>query len=182
MGGVQPQESQKKEDGYHSRRGKRSVIIIKKIETSIELSQIAMGGTGAYNCGLCKQRGHKQPQCMKILAYGNGVLPLNNVTMRYTLIGRFYSINDSVARRKSDDDRVLMQTVPSGSKGVIIFKRMLINNDLIEPNVIRNICLECTFIMEYGKEHRVYKKQLFTVGSISGFVLSSSGKHVNALF
>ena len=80
-----------------------------------------------------------------------------------------------------DDERLLLTTVPNKVKSVIIHMCMMIKNDLSDTIVVTNICLECTFIVDDGKEYIVYIKQLFTIGSITGFILSSASKHVNYL-
>ena len=134
-----------------------------------------------HNCGLCRQHGHFQNKYPKIFTYGEGVLPLGNLVIRQELISRLYSLNGSISHRGANDPRLVMTTIPSAIKGIIIFKRLLINNDLIHHLVVQNICVECTFIVDYGDEHPLYRKPLFTIGCVTGCITSTGTKHINSL-
>ena len=109
------------------------------------------------------------------------MLPLGNTQIRQALVDIFYLTTESLVRRLIDDERLLLTIVLSKVNGVIIHRFIVIKNDLIDPMVGTNICLQCTFIIDGGKEHIVYRKKLFIIGSITGFVLSSASKHVNFL-
>ena len=109
------------------------------------------------------------------------MLPLGNLVIRQELISRLYSLNGSISHRGANDPRLVMTTIPSAIKGIIIFKRLLINNDLIHPLIVQNICVECTFIVDCGDEHPLYRKTLFTIGCVTGFITSTGTKHINSL-
>ena len=86
------------------------------------------------------------------------MLPLGNTQIRQALVDIFYLTTESLVRRLIDDERLLLNTVPSKVKGVSIHRRMMIENNLIDPIVVSNICLKCTFIADGGKEHLVYRQ------------------------
>ena len=90
--------------------------------------------------GLWYTRGYKQNKCDNISEYGNDVLPLGDTQIRQALVVIFYSTTECLVYRKIDDERLLMTTVPSKVKGIIIHRRMLIKNNLIEHMVVTNIC------------------------------------------
>ena len=108
------------------------------------------------------------------------MLPVENTQIRQALVGIFYSTTEGLVRRLIDDERLLLITVRSKVKGLLIHKRMMIKNNVIDPMVVTYICLECTFIIDGGKEHIIYRK-LITIGSITGFVLSSAPMYANYL-
>ena len=93
------------------------------------------------SCGLYHTRGHTQNKCDRISDYGNSVLPSGNTQIRQALVGNFYSTIEGLVCRRVDNERLLLTTVPSKVKGVIIHRRIIIKNDLIDPMVITNICL-----------------------------------------
>ena len=86
------------------------------------------------------------------------MLPLGDIRLRQALVGISYSTAEGVVCRKMDDERLILPTVPSKVKGVSIHRRMMIENNLIDPIVVSNICLKCTFIADGGKEHLVYRQ------------------------
>ena len=134
-------------------------------------------------CGLCHGIGHHQPQCLKILAYGNGVLPLGKKELRQRLVQRLYNSNERVEKRDINDTRVIMRSVPTSVKGAIIHRRLLINANLNDANVIDNYAIECTFIIDGGREHSIHRKTLFSLPCIAGFLFASvATRHVNSQF
>ena len=109
------------------------------------------------------------------------MLPLGNTHIKQALICIFYSTTEVLVHIFIYDERLLLATSPNKVKSVIINMRLMIKNDLIDPIVVTDICLEYTFSIGGGKEHIVYRKKLFTIGNIKEFVLFSASKYMNSL-
>ena len=98
------------------------------------------------NCILCRGNGHGQFECPKMTDYGGTPLPKNNVLVRQQLQSDLYQMDIfAISKRSHNDTRSIMLSFPrSKVPGLIIHKRLLIDNTLLSPSVPNNLCLECT--------------------------------------
>ena len=76
-----------------------------------------------------------------------------------------------ISIRCADDDRVIMKSFPkSRVPGLIIHRRLLTDNSLVKPNVVSNMCVECTLLLQGGGEDERYTLVLFQVGHVGSYV------------
>ena len=54
---------------------------------------------------------------------------------------------------------------------LIIHEIYLVNNNLVDPNIPENFCVEYTFLQIGGKENNQFSKTLFTVRDIATYLM-----------
>ena len=126
------------------------------------------------SCTLCRQKKHGKFQCPILLAYGNAPIPKNDLHGRQTLSMNLSQKHIySVHKKSKDDKREVMKSMPMSIPALIIHRRLLIKDDLANPLVPENFCLECTFLKDSGDEDERYTKVLFGIKDVSTFLTKS---------
>lgn len=120
---------------------------------------------------MCKKPGHRRFKCPVLNKYGAPQLPPNNLNIRMDLSTKIGSIYDmSISLRPHDDKRIVMKEIPKKMMALVIHKKYYIENYYSQTVDSKNICVECTWIVEGGYEHPTYKKSLFTAEVIQAHV------------
>ena len=104
----------------------------------------------SYGCCICHKTGHRYTCCPEIIDHGTP-LDLKNKEVRILLCQRLNSTNQLIANRESNDKRIVMISVPKTVIGVIIHKSYWIESRSSEIKDVSNICLECTFLKDFGR-------------------------------
>jgi hypothetical protein len=68
---------------------------------------------------------------------------------------------------------LVLKSLPTGVQALVIHQWLLMDNELLVPNVPEKVCLEVTILHKGGMEHEVYTKKLFHLGCIAQFVQRS---------
>jgi len=134
-------------------------------------------------CVLCSGKGHGQYKCVKLLAYGCLPLEKGNETIRQQL-SQDLSQNETflTMKRTSDDNRTILKSLPRGNMAALILhRRLLINENLVDPVQPNNYCVECTILVDGGEEDSRYRLVLFKIGDVSAYVTKSKTNLVVSL-
>ena len=134
-------------------------------------------------CVLCSGKGHGQYKCVKLLAYGCLPLEKGNETIRQQL-SQDLSQNETflTMKRTSDDNRTILKSLPRGNMAALILhRRLLINENLVDPVQPNNYCVECTILVDGGEEDPRYRLVLFRIGDVSAYVTKSKTNLVVSL-
>ena len=128
--------------------------------------------TRSRRCKLCAAKGHGQFKCPVIIAYGATPFPINDAEYRNQFQADLCQMNTfGISIRCDDDDRVIMKSFPKSKvPGLIIHRRLLTDNSLVTPNVVSNMCVECTLLSHGGGEDERYTLVLFQVGQVGSYV------------
>jgi len=84
--------------------------------------------------------------------------------------------------RDEHDERTVMISFPKGTlTAVILHKRFMINNKVVDPDHPNNYCIECTFLLPGGEEDPRFSRVLFRVGDVAAYVTKSKSNVVVSL-
>ena len=118
-----------------------------------------------------------------MLLYGARPLARNDegartrLQMDMSLVGTF-----KTSPRDEFDDRTIMSKFPkSRLPGLILHRRYLIDDKIVEPMNPDNFCIECTFIKEGGEEDIRYRKVLFHVRDVVAYVSKTKSSMIVSL-
>ena len=123
-----------------------------------------------YGCKICRQVGHRYKHCPKIIAHGQP-LDLKSREQRELLCDRLISSRCDVFVRDLTDQRSVIISTPKKVIGVIIHKRYWKTHHFKGNNDPSDMCLECTFIKDYGD--KIYCSTLFQISSICAYITKS---------
>jgi len=128
--------------------------------------------TKTRTCELCRQKGHGQFKCPSALQYGASTLAKNDLDVRQILATNMSQrFGFKTLIRMEDDDRQVMKSMPCIKiPALIIHKRYLIDNNLVDTNVPENLCVECTFLQVGGEENKLFTKTLFKVRDVATYL------------
>ena len=130
-----------------------------------DVDHLSRRRTKNRTCELCRQKGHDQFKCPSALKYGANPLAEFGLDARQILVtsmSQKYGFKTLI--RVQFDDRKMTKSMPCIKiPALIIHKRYLTKNNLIEPNVPENIYVECTFLQVGGEENKQFTKILFKV-------------------
>ena len=123
-------------------------------------------------CVLCSGKGHGKNKCPKLILYGAMPLARNDVNVRKILAMNIMDMNHfKTFTRDAFDEREVMKNFPNiRLPALIIHKKYLIDDNLVEKKMASNICLECTFLMEGGDEDIRFTKVLFKAQDVVGYI------------
>ena len=110
-----------------------------------------------------------------------GAMPLARMDMkvRQTLAMNILDVNYfKTFTREEFDERQVMKNFPTiRLPALIIHKKYLIEDNLVENKVSSNLCLECTFLLDGGEEDIRFTKVLFKTQDVAAYVKKNSVKH-----
>ena len=110
-------------------------------------------------CALCNKSGHRRFKCPVLTKYGAALLPQGSFEVRFDLSSKIGSTMDmSISHRREEDNRKVLCEIPRSMMALIIHKKYYIESIYSQTLDIKNICVECTWIMDGGHEHPTYKK------------------------
>ena len=98
-------------------------------------------------------------------------MDLKNREQRELLCERLTSSRGDVLMRPADDERIIMTSTPKKVIGVIIHKRYWKTKTVTQTNDSSDMCLECTFIKDFGD--KTYCSSLFPVSCVSSYITRS---------
>ena len=124
------------------------------------------------SCYLCGGKGHGQFNCSHLISYGAKPLNYKDLEQRQELA---MNIVDYTAyktfTRDENDERIIMKNFPKKRlPAVILHKRYLIQDNLVNNKVPDNLCIECTFLKKGGDEDINCTKLLFLAKDVATYV------------
>ena len=142
-----------------------------KNNTNNDISIMGQPKVRTYGCCICHKPGHRYKFCPEVIDHGTP-LDLKNREARIQLCQRLNCTNQVICNRKENDQRPVNISVPKKVIGVIVHKALWIDK-LEDHDVkdVRNICLECTFLKDFGR--KVYCYSLFGLACIAGYIPKS---------
>ena len=134
-------------------------------------------------CTLCYQKGHGIYKCPKLLHYGSFPLRQGDLEVRQTLASNMLDPDYFKSfKRDEDDQRVIMTSFPKFRlPGLIIHKRFIINENVIQKLVTEILCIECTFLVKGGEEDIRFTKNLFHVKDVGTYIQKTASNIVISL-
>ena len=80
------------------------------------------------------------------------------------------------------DGREIMKSFPKFRlPGLIIHKRFVINENIVQKMVPGNLCIECKFLVKGGKEDLRYTKALFRAKDVATYVQKTKSNLIVSL-
>lgn len=120
------------------------------------------------SCGVCREPGHKRDSCEKILRFKTKPLEFGKTARRFTrnkLCGDLHRVGRfKVEKRMTDDLRSISISIPSGTKGIVIHRR------LCEVNDISATCLECTLLYKDADMNPLFTNYLFSTDCVTTYI------------
>ena len=104
--------------------------------------------------------------------YGGIPLAKNNVKVRQQLQSDLYQMNTvAISKRDDNDKRIIMKSFSRAKvPGLIIHKRLLVDNTLVEPLTPNNLCIECTILLPGGEEDPNFTLVLFLASDVGAYL------------
>ena len=123
-------------------------------------------------CVMCNGKGHGKNKCPKLIMYGAMPLARMDMKVRQTLAMNILDVNYfKTFIREEFDERQVMKNFPTiRLPALIIHKKYLIEDNLVENKVSSNLCLECTFLLDGGEEDIRFTKVLFKAQDVAAYV------------
>jgi hypothetical protein len=162
---------------FHSRTRKkhRKGVAYSQVSNSNDDMCLPPPNSKTRSCRVCRQDGHGQGNCPLITKFGVTPLESKNMVVRYRLSRNLSNVSKyQIEPRPVNDPRSVLTDFPGKKskivKALVIHRRFLINQFLVNPLTPENICLECTILHEHGIEHPGYTCVLFDVDCVSAFI------------
>ena len=119
--------------------------------------------TKKNSCKLCQQHGCAQWNCNKLKAYNGTILPKNSHSSRVKLGNKLLiPTNGIIEKREATDTRPLLTSFPKLVKAMVIHRKILLNENVIDTISIDNVGIEVTLLGNYGDVMNLYDKVLYS--------------------
>lgn len=124
--------------------------------------------TRCWSYKFCGGRGHGQFKYPTMVVYGTTSFLRDIVEIRQQFQSDVCQMNAfSTSIRCDNDDRVIMKSFPKiKTPGLVIHRRLLIENSLVIPAVANAICVECTLLLPGDDEDVMYTLVLLKVNNV----------------
>lgn len=134
-------------------------------------------------CLLCGYNGLGQFTCPKMLAYGTGPLPKNDVDIRAQLQSNMCQVSTfSVYNCNEEDTReVRLNFSTCKIAGLSMHQRLLIDNTLVTPLIINNMCVKCITLLPGGQETPRFTLVLFITLHVGAYLTKSESNLIVSL-
>ena len=122
------------------------------------------------SCGFCHKGGHIQKTCPSLLCYAKPPLPQNDRTIREVLIQDMAHPDKYTTHiRLPNDTRNIVKSFPVGAEGVVVHRRYMATQNIVQRNSPENLCLECT-VLKGGGENELFTRVLFKVPAVNAYI------------
>ena len=152
--------------------GRKNLAPLSISQSMSDISSLPAPRKRSRACVLCYGKGNGKNKCPKLIVYGAMPLARNDVNVRKDLAMNIMDINHfKTFTRDEFDERQVMKNFPNiRLPALIIHKKILIEENLVEKKMASNLCLECTFLMEGGEEDIRFTKVLFKAQDVAGYI------------
>ena len=129
------------------------------------------------SCSLCRKQGHQFNSCPVFNRYKNpplarGAREIRESLCRDIYLSSRYATHTRPHEEEEQKDNVFV-TLPKQIDGLVIHRRLLIDNTVVNLDSPENYCLECTVLHNGGEEHQMYTKALFHLGAVCKYIGAS---------
>ena len=110
-------------------------------------------------------------------------LPDGDMYVRQTLANHIMDADHfkTFTRDEFDDKEVINSFPRFRQPALVIHKKYLVQENVVNKTVPSNICLECTFLMTGGEENLRYAKTLFRAQDVAAYVQKTASNTVVSL-
>ena len=161
--------------GYKSFRERNLSVFQKSNTNQDELHLKPQRKKPKHNtCGLCDMPQCAKWTCQKLKAYRVTILPKDNLQARINFCNKLIVPEElNPDKRSVEDVRIVYVSFPKRVKAVVVHKKYIVSNTVMNVMDVNNICIEVTLLTNGGKEMENYAHVLISPGSVYKWCTSS---------
>ena len=130
-------------------------------------------------CGLCDMPQCAKWTCQKLKAYRVTILPKDNLQARINFCNKLIVPEElNPDKRSVEDVRMVYVSFPKRVKAVVVHKKYIVSNTVMNVMDVNNICIEVTLLTNGGMELENYVRVLVAPGSVYKWCTSSKNSLV----
>ena len=117
--------------------------------------------------------------CQKLKAYRVTILPKDNLQARINFCNKLIVPEElNPDKRSVEDVRMVYVSFPKRVKAVVVHKKYIVSNTVMNVMDVNNICIEVTLLTNGGMELENYVRVLVAPGSVYKWCTSSKNSLV----
>ena len=121
------------------------------------------GNSDKRYCFLCRQSQCTRWTCNILKGYEKlpgRLLVKGNQEVRDKLISLIATLDNHVLcyNRSGDDQRIVFNELPKKVKAIIVYKKYMMENNVLQMSQNDNVCIECTLLGKLGEVIEIIQK------------------------